>query len=270
MYPFTPDYSQQMTAYLHAWRQFLEQWAVMLPPVPSTWPMAPYLPFMLPMPPVMPPPPGAASPPGQPASADYAEQLFGCLQAWRQRLEQMLGAAPGPKSQQPPTSNRPARDTGGKGSKAPCPPQQLDRQPQSHGGSQDIRGGLGQTSDLEDIQPASEYRSEFKLSRPNPLRPGVDAAQLLNPPDYAYGYLDRPGAVTSPAGAAVYTAQPDSSFQRSEAAPQLPMASPFSAPQERVEPTVSPPPAAKSLFSTAGAEVAAPAKIAETGQKPSS
>ena len=30
MFPLTPDYNQQMFAYLQAWQQFLEQWAAMM------------------------------------------------------------------------------------------------------------------------------------------------------------------------------------------------------------------------------------------------
>ena len=53
-----------------------------MPPMPPT-------PFMPPM-----APPGT-SPPGASPPTDYTQQLFGYLQAWRQYLEQAIGAAPG-------------------------------------------------------------------------------------------------------------------------------------------------------------------------------
>ena len=111
MFPSTPDYNQHMFAYLHAWRQFLEQWAAMtagfpFPTAPFAWPTVPFMPaggqfmpptapFMPPMPPFAPPTPAAPAPPatlGPPAPADYTQQLFGYLQAWRQYLEQMADA----------------------------------------------------------------------------------------------------------------------------------------------------------------------------------
>ncbi|WP_237071999.1 hypothetical protein, partial [Mycobacterium avium] len=54
-------------------------------------------------PPAAPFTPPAAAPapmPPAPAPADYTQQLFGYLQAWRQYLEQMAGASSG-SAQQP-------------------------------------------------------------------------------------------------------------------------------------------------------------------------
>ena len=111
----SPDYNQQLLANLQALRQLLEQTMTMagLPfaATPGAMPAAPPgMPFMPPMPPATPVPP---------SPADYTQHLFGYLQAWRQYLEQVTGAAPGllqPPSPQPPTSQPsppPSDDRGG-------------------------------------------------------------------------------------------------------------------------------------------------------------
>lgn len=290
MFPSTPDYNQHMFAYLHAWRQFLEQWAAMtagfpFPTAPFAWPTVPFMPaggqfmpptapFMPPMPPFAPPTPAAPAPPaalGPPAPADYTQQLFGYLQAWRQYLEQMADASGSAPAQQPAAGNRPADDTG-RGSNPPSPPPQVDIQPESPGGSQVVGGDFGQAAPLVDLPPTSgEYRSEFQrpgFDQPSPFGYGPDPTQLLNPPDYAFGFRDRSSAGTVPTGTVVYTAAPGASSDTSEAAAQLPVASPFSAVMERVEPTASPPAAPKSLFTSPSAHEAS-ARIEEAGQTPS-
>ena len=132
MFTSTPDYSQHMFAYLQAWRQMMEQWAAMtagfpFPTAPPAWPTVPFMPtggqlnrrtapFTPPMPPFAPQTPAASAPPatlGPPAPADYTQQLFNYLQAWRQYLEQMADASVSPPAQQPAAGNRPADDTGG-------------------------------------------------------------------------------------------------------------------------------------------------------------
>jgi hypothetical protein len=286
MFPPTPDYNQQMFAYLQAWRQFLEQWAAMMPSptVRFPWPTVPFMqaggqfmppaaPFMPPMPPFAPPTPAAPAPPttlGPPAPADYTQQLFSYLQAWRQYLEQMADASGSAPAQQTAAGNRPA-DNNGKKSNPPSPPQ-LDIQPESPGGSQVVSGDFGQAAPLVDLPPTSgEYRSEFQhpgFDQPSPFGYGPDPTQLLNPPDYAFGFRDRSSAGTVPAATVVYTAAPGASSHTSEAAAQLPLASPFSAVMERVEPTASPPAAPKSLFTSPSAHEAS-AQIEEAGQTPS-
>jgi hypothetical protein len=98
------DYNQHLLAYLQAWRQLLEASAAMttaipISPAPSGMPPMPPMPFIPPMAPAGAPPPGASPP------TDYAQQLFGYLQAWRQYLEQAIGAAPGTSTQ--PTTTQP-------------------------------------------------------------------------------------------------------------------------------------------------------------------
>ncbi len=104
------DYNQHLLSYLQAWRQLLEASAAMasgssglpIPPMPGGMPPMPPTPFMPPM-----EPPGTSTPGASPPT-DYTQQLFGYLQAWRQHLEQAIGAAPGTTPQ--PT---PAQPTGG-------------------------------------------------------------------------------------------------------------------------------------------------------------
>ena len=82
------DYNQHLLAYLQAWRQLLEASAAMTSALPC--PAAPggIPPAPSPAPPPAPPPPPTGPP------ADYAQQLFSHLQAWRQYLEQSLGTSP--------------------------------------------------------------------------------------------------------------------------------------------------------------------------------
>jgi hypothetical protein len=86
-------YNQQLLAYLQAWRQLLETSAAMtsglpFPPTSSAMPPSPPMPFM----PSMAPAAASSSMTGPPT--DYTQQLFGYLQAWRQYLEQAIGAPP--------------------------------------------------------------------------------------------------------------------------------------------------------------------------------
>jgi hypothetical protein len=103
------DYTQQLLAYLQAWRRYLEQTmgtTATAPPVPAaSWamPATPAAPLAPPM-----PPPAAGLPMTMPPT-DYTQQLLSYLQAWRQYLEQAMGsAAPG---QPYPTTPSPAATT---------------------------------------------------------------------------------------------------------------------------------------------------------------
>lgn len=92
---YPPDYSQQLYAYLQAWRQFLEPLTAMAAMAAGIMPAAPGLPpypTAYPAPP--PSPPAAPVSPAQMPAADYTQQLFGYLQGWRQQLEQMTGTGP--------------------------------------------------------------------------------------------------------------------------------------------------------------------------------
>ena len=92
------DNTQQLLAYLQAWRQYLEQGAGAMAPAQLLPPAAPGLFTTLPTAPLAPPPmpSAAASQPMTFSPIDYTLQLLTCLQAWRQYLEQAMGvAAPG-------------------------------------------------------------------------------------------------------------------------------------------------------------------------------
>ena len=99
MFTPSPDYLQQLFAYLQAGQQLLQQWTALAgtPPPPAN-------PFMPPAAPAagqpMPATPFPALP--APTAPDYAQQLFSYLQAWRQYLEQ--AASPSPTSPTSPTA----------------------------------------------------------------------------------------------------------------------------------------------------------------------
>ncbi len=92
------DYTQQLLAYLQAWRQYLEHGAGVIAPAQPPPPAAP---GMFPAPPAAsfappPMPPTVASQPMTFSPTDYTLQLLTSLQAWRQYLEQAMSAsAPG-------------------------------------------------------------------------------------------------------------------------------------------------------------------------------
>ena len=117
---FTPtnDYNQQMLAYLQTWRHLLDQWTTMaaalpslfapsamplVPPMPQLPQMPPAAPFMGPLPPTAPTPS---------APADYTQQLFSALQAWRQYLEQVTAGQPGVSPPPPPPTAGAAAESG--------------------------------------------------------------------------------------------------------------------------------------------------------------
>jgi len=118
------DYTQQLLAYLQAWRQYLEQAtgaaAPGLPGPPAPWAMLatpPAAPFAPPL------PPAAATPPMAISPTDYTQQLLTYLQAWRQYLEQAIGSAPGPPA---PTTARPMPPPAMRPAPEPVPPDDPD------------------------------------------------------------------------------------------------------------------------------------------------
>lgn len=107
--PPPADHNEQLLAYLAVWQQLLEKTMAMLggpsvmagaiPGMPAGMPGG--LPFAPPM------APGAPMPTVPPSPTDYAQQLFGYLQAWRQYLERVPGATlmpPQPAAAYPTTS----------------------------------------------------------------------------------------------------------------------------------------------------------------------
>ncbi|WKG06102.1 hypothetical protein [Mycolicibacterium sp. HK-90] len=117
---YPPDHNQQLYAYLQALRQLLEPLTALTAAMvqPGAWP----LPGLLPMPtappyppPAPPPPPAPGSPPPGFVPPDYAQQLVGYLQSWRQYLEQATGTPPAAEYQA--GTNRP---------RVPVPPDRPD------------------------------------------------------------------------------------------------------------------------------------------------
>jgi hypothetical protein len=142
--------NQQLVAYLQAWRQLLEPSMTMTPGLPL-----PVAPFAMPAPPVgspfIPPmPPTASNPPTPPSPADYTQQLFCYLQAWRQYLEQMTGGATSGPVQ--PFSPQPTQ--------APTPP----------------GNPSGNQINYANVPNASTYPPPYPSSPPNdPVPPGNDS-----------------------------------------------------------------------------------------------
>lgn len=89
------NYNQKLLSYMQAWRQLLEASAALTSGMPIGGPSPMGMPPMPPMP-FMPPmtAPGT-TPPGSSPPADYSQQLFGYLQAWRQYLEHATSNASG-------------------------------------------------------------------------------------------------------------------------------------------------------------------------------
>jgi uncharacterized protein with NAD-binding domain and iron-sulfur cluster len=98
--PTEPD--QQLLAYLQTWQKLVEQTMAMMADAPTRMPVPPPMVpgVQMPTAPTMPPSP-----------TDYAQQLFGYLQAWRQYLEHATGAAPGVVQPPPPPPPSPAPPT---------------------------------------------------------------------------------------------------------------------------------------------------------------
>ncbi|WP_369829105.1 hypothetical protein [Mycobacterium sp. 852002-50816_SCH5313054-b] len=279
----TTDYSQQMLAYLQGWRQLLEQWTAIAAAssfmnapyaMPSAMPSAPPgMPFMPPSAPFMPPmPPTAQVAPAPPAPADYTQQLFAYLQAWRQYLEQTTGATPGsaqapPEQQptaQPADTSAGGPPTGGDGKSRPPRPPVGPTPPGDGGGGTMSTSGARKGSTVtwppvELLPPGSYTVTQISGPVSGPVGPFVSAsehAQVLSPPEYDFGYqFNGPRRRADPAAAAAASsAARRAAPYVTEAAAQQSLASPFSNAMERVEFGASPSVARRSLYSSAGAE----------------
>jgi hypothetical protein len=233
---------------------------------------------MPPMPP-MPPMPTTPVSPMPPAPADYTQQLFSYLQAWRQYLEQMTGATPGspqPSTAQPANGWDTRVDYGGEAT-----PVRLQGEPSSSGddtGSGSTPGGnvvkgsspvlpphlvpLAPHSDVGAQDPAPPQRP------PGLSTPANEVQQVLRRPGYDYGYLADPFRPAPSLASAISSARPEASRDAPEAPAQRPKGSPFLSAMGRVGPNVSPQVAPRSLFSSRSAQKAS-ARFREAGQTPS-
>lgn len=287
----SPDYYQQMLAYLQVWRELLERSAAMTAGLaPNLSFMPPGMPGMPGLPGMPPMPPAAAVVP--PAPADYTQQLFGYLQAWRQYLEQMAGATPGPS--QPSTTNGNANSAGNQ--HLPTRPPVVYLPPPDYTGSKarDLtdrspNASEGSTSQPHEGGSASTYGSRFasqseKWPPDEALEPttegatfapsnydngidygnavgptdgpggGRDAPQVLKPPVYDYGNQWLPTTLRR-TGATNTAATPASPAQNSPAPARVQrraVGSPFLAAMGRVAPDALPQVAPRSLFREPG------------------
>ena len=201
MFPSTPDYNQHMFAYLHAWRQFLEQWAAMtagfpFPTAPFAWPTVPFMPaggqFMPPtapfMPPALSPPPPAAPAPPAPGHPRRPTTPSNCSATFRHGGNTLsrwpahgIGARAAAGRGAPPRRRHRGRRGWHRGSNPPRSPPQVDIQPESPGGSRRRRrlrpsgtasGFAAHQRRIPERIPASWLRS----TEPLRLWPRSDAA----------------------------------------------------------------------------------------------
>jgi hypothetical protein len=277
----SPDQYQQLLAQLQVWRDLLER---------STAPMAglaPNVPFMPPGMPAMPtgmPAMPPAAPLLPPAPADYAQQLFGYLQAWRQYLEQTAGAPPQSSANSVGNQHRPGPSVvhkpppdptgskGGNSAEAPTSASQVALPPQDQGVTANSSGNaVGSqpekwTPDDVWLEPAyqdgtfvpNNYSSAI-LESGGPFaqnRAGDQAAQVLLRPAHDYGsQLERLGRQwlpttlrrTGTASPAPTAAAPAPSSPPPAVARRA-VGSPFLATMARVRPDASPPAQPTSLF----------------------
>jgi uncharacterized protein with NAD-binding domain and iron-sulfur cluster len=291
MFTPTTDYNQQLFRYLQTWRELLEQWSTMtgglpFPTAQSAMPTAPPGAFMPPMPPMsaMPPMSPIASMP--PAPADYTQQLFGYLQAWRQYLEQMTGAWPGsPHTVAAQSTNASEHQAANVGS-APRSPHRpdVDIPPDNSGGTKSnfgsksaressVQQGTSPTwPPFVDVAPSTEGGTqvppENRFSSANRVTRGPEDPERLIPPASDFGgQFDRFRLDPGLAGRAVRPARPEASRSPSETPAPGRVASPFLSAMNRVEQNVSPQAAPKTLFSSRSTQ--RETQLREPGQTPS-
>jgi hypothetical protein len=179
------DHNQQYFAYLQAWRQLLEPLLTMAPAMPyppgTPWGMPP----MPPYPPAAPlmPPTAPAAPLSPPMPTDYAQQLFGQLQTWRQYLEQMTGARPGPAqpSGSSPVEGGPARE-GRQPGRSTVPVEPDD--PNAGKIWDDSTAASNSSSERSwpppkvDVRPINELGNQDPLHTRHPIRPDNEGGSI--------------------------------------------------------------------------------------------
>ncbi len=232
-----------LLAYLQAWRQLLEASAALT----SGWPLAsgaagmPPMPFGMPPGSPMPPmPPGmapgfGAGPPNPPA--DYAQQLFGYLQAWRHYLEQAVTNASG--------SIQPLQPTG-------SAPQSMGTQ--SAGAHPTESGSTGSQSDGSSGSQSSGSQSAVAPKNETRvfLRPRDSFGTLTDLKDFSGPELFSRPDFTGPAGPEIRPISGGSAFAAKMTAADSPSS------------TAS---TTQSLFSSRGASAPAPT-ASQAGQDP--
>ncbi len=245
MFTPSPDYLQQLFAYLQAGQQLLQQWATM-----AGGPQLPANPFT--------PPPSTAAGhpmptmplPAQPAPSapDYAQQLFGYLQAWRQYLEQMAPTPPAPAQSSPaaPHFGAPLQST-------PHPHHDdgpdIPTKPDNNGSKSNVlkNQNSGPTPPPEVVPVGPAFRNSTQV-------PDSKRLEILIPP-----FLDT-GNQIDRLGQGIVAESPRTSSVQAAAVPQTlnvaasRAASAFTSSTKRLDPDSVQPIVAKSLFSQASFE----------------
>ncbi len=170
------DYTQQLLAYLQAWRQYLEHGAGVIAPAQPLPPAAAGLFATPPAAPFAPPPmpPAAASQPMTFSPTDYTLQLLTYLQAWRQYLEQGIGAAaPG----RPLYPTAPPAATTAAGPPCPTTPPPPATTTATTAGQSGPASSPAMSSDVEIVRPSNPYQSELV----GPLMADPSGVSLYDP-----------------------------------------------------------------------------------------
>lgn len=186
----SPDYYQQMLTLIQLWRDLLDRSAAMTAALATNMPFLP--PGMPGLPgglPGLPPMPFAA-PAGPPAPADYTQQLFGYLQAWRQQLEQM--AATSPMAAQPSATdgNAPGAGNQHRPTQPPevyLPPPDVTGSKARHSPDSSPDASQGSTPQPPEGEPASTYHSR-SAAQSEPWPPEVQLAPTKYDGTFAPGY----------------------------------------------------------------------------------
>lgn len=292
--PTTPDLNQQLLGFLQTWRQLLEQWGAMiagaafphaLSVMPTTSAGGQFMPPGMPFNPAGMPPMPPTAPLAPPSPADYTQQLFGYLQAWRQYLEQMAStrpASPQPSTAPPPTANSsgsspnpksanttgpsspvvqrpPVNDTG------PQQPGPVDGGPVSNFGKSAASKSAKLPPVGKALAPASEGGSQLPdhtsvdldggLSRiPSPPGPfgGPKPPAVFRPPIFDYGNQWVPRQFRPDAAGATGVPTPRPRRSSAAAPTQRAVGSPFRGVMGRVTADVSPQFKPQTLFKNAG------------------
>jgi hypothetical protein len=217
-------------------------------------PTAPFMPFMSPMPfmPPLPPMPATAPvSPVPPAPADYTQQLFSYLQAWRQYLEQQTSATPA--SPQAETPQQPtALPANGGGITSPVRPPDVPIPPDDPTGSK----GVLQSDDHKRSGPippkvVARAPSNIQQSQLSDIRFDPAATPFDGP-------FEGPGERFQMADPVTLSARPGASGPISEATARPEVGTAFVSAMNRVGPISAPQVAPRSLFANPGHETPSP------------
>lgn len=201
------DYNQQLLASLQSWRQLLEQSMTLMGLMGTPGAAAPNISNMMPAVPSAAP---APSPP--PVPADYTQQLFGYLQAWRQYLEQVGRAVPAlhQPPAPPPVDHGATAAAGGTGP-GHRPPDSPAHEPvqadewKGRGSGYDHAGkpGAGYPPYGEVVEPSNVFGGQLPETASLYGWRAADPASTIMPPAGGFGSAFAPGGSTGAPARAV-------------------------------------------------------------------